>query len=100
MSSGAREPSSTFNQYVGLENPIPYRNSQSTLLARKSVGADFKPWTLKDLMKTAQGKAILKKTGKKYAWRRLENPNRLLEKLGLGRPHYKQRPHLMKKKRL
>ncbi len=86
------------NMQIGIKDPIPYRNRQSTVLARKSVGADFKPWTLKDLMKTAAGRAILKKAGEKYAWRRLENANRLLEKLGLDRQPYKPRPHLMKRK--
>lgn len=79
------------NLQVELKDPIPYRNRQSTLLARKSVGADFKPWSLKDLMKTSRGRKILSYAGERYAWRRRENANRLVEKLELHRKRYMER---------
>lgn len=75
------------NLQVGLKDPVPYRNRQSTILARKSVGAEFKPWKLKELMKTVEGRKTLKHAGMKYGWRRRETVNSLLRGLKLEKKH-------------
>ena len=87
------------NIKIGLENPVPYRNRQSALLVSKSMGADFKPWKIRKLKKTAQGRTSLKKAGEKYTYRRREKAKRLSELYLTPIPHYQPRPHLMKKKR-
>ncbi len=70
------------NLHVGLPEPIPYRNRQSAVLLRKSVGADFKPWELKELLKTAEGRRKLRENATKYILRRREKANALARKLG------------------
>ncbi len=86
------------NKSVGLENPLPFRNRQSALMVRKSVGADFKPWRLKNLMKTPQGRSALKKKAKEFTVRRIRNANRVAQKLGWGTDYYE--PRSKKKKRV
>ena len=48
------------NKTLGMPNPIPYRNRQSTVMPRKSVaggGEYFMPWDLPELKKSAKARA-------------------------------------------
>jgi len=68
------------NIQIGLPNPIPYRNPQSTVLPRKSVAGKREypfPWRLKKLMRTASGKEQVRRQMQKYIKERQAKANRL-----------------------
>ncbi len=73
------------NVHVGLKNIIPYRNSQSTVILRKSVGADFKAWKMEEMLKTEEGRAQLMENAKKYIARRREKARQLAKLYGQGK---------------
>jgi len=89
------------NKSVGLKNIIPYRNSQSTILARKSVSGSKKaypmPWELKDLNKTTAGREMLRKWMQKYIREKREKANERARRY--KKKEFEPRPHLMKKKK-
>jgi len=94
------------NKFVGLKKVIPYRNEQSTIIARKSIGAHLKGWEVPELMKTAKGRAKLRRKAKKYIKLRGLKANLAADVerkyAGLkfeGKNLFKPRPHLMKKKK-
>jgi len=87
------------NKFIGLKNVIPYRNEQSTIIPRKSVGGYLKPWEIKQFMKTAEGKVELKLKAEKFRDFRWNKANRLAKLEGKGEKFFKPRTHLMKKKR-
>ena len=93
------------NRFVGLQNVIPYRNRQSALIARKSVGWALKPWEIPKLLETAEGREKLRRKARRYARRRRLKANLaadLERKLGkmkfTGKNLFKPRTHLMKKR--
>lgn len=79
------------NRQIGMPDPIPYRNRQSTVLARKSVDVEFKPWELKELMKTAAGRKLLKNKGLAYAESKRGAANMFAFRIGKSINHFKQR---------
>ena len=92
------------NVHVGLENAIPYRNRQSTILPRKSVGSyDYllavkHLLRSKELTKTQKGRRLLKKAGEHYAKRRLKKANMLAKQHWGEKNYFKPRTHLKKVK--
>ncbi|MBN2067918.1 MAG: hypothetical protein JW744_05610 [Candidatus Diapherotrites archaeon] len=81
------------NMVTGMKNIIPYRNRQSTILARKSVSGSEKeyprPWELKDLNKTREGRERLFELMEKYLKKRREKANGLARKY--GKHYFKER---------
>ncbi len=88
------------NKEIGLKNPVPYRNTQSTLLPRKSVSSKKKgypkPWELARLLKEPGGKKKLREMMLKHGNARRKKANQ--ESQGKGFKEFKPRTHLMKKK--
>jgi hypothetical protein len=87
------------NREIGMPNPIPYRNRQSTILPRKSIAyqAEYPmPWQLKELNKTAAGREKLKRWMQKYIVIRRKKAKDLgakdLEKRFIFRPMQRKRP--------
>ncbi|MFA4854958.1 MAG: hypothetical protein WC634_00010 [archaeon] len=79
------------NKLIGMPDPVPYRNSQSVVLVRKSVGMEFRPWELGELMKTTAGRKLLKSKGKAYAKNRRNSANNVAIKNGKGANYFKPR---------
>ncbi len=87
-----------FNIHVGLQNIIPYRNKQSTIMPRKSVGSYDDLLKVKDVLrskelaKTPEGKKLLKELSQKFSERRIKKANMIaMERWGGKKEHFKTR---------
>lgn len=93
---------SALNKKIGLENPIPYRNRQSTLLPRKSVSIGKtgypKPWNRTALLKTKKGREIIRKRMKEHMRNRIAVANEKIQ--GRGLKNFESRTQLMKRNKL
>jgi hypothetical protein len=79
------------NEKIGMANPIPYRNGQSTVLARKSVGS-YPIWQLSEMAKTQKGREKIRELAQKRAKERVWKAESSAELRGIKGLDFRARP--------
>lgn len=85
------------NKEIGLKNPIPYRNRQSTVIPRKSVGK-YSLWAIRKPKRTIEGKIATREKARNHANARFKSANTLAEKYLSSKNNFKPRTHLKRKR--